>query len=240
MVSKKSVADESKKREFLLQLRECFGIVSTACRNSGVGKSSYYNWLQEDPEFASVAHEIISEQGDFVEGQLLKQIKYGNVTAIIFYCKTKLKDRGYTEKSVTPKVVSAPSVDVSAVEIKEKCFDYEGEYKRVKGEIEELLRGSNKYAPEMSLQIEVAARNLAFYRQLCFTARSEQLVNTEITREGNNKSVANPIVGMIQNQVAQVRQDLNALLMNYNKGEKSTPIDMESDPLLSLLRNGEE
>lgn len=35
---------------------------------------------------------------DFVESQLMKLIEEGNPTAIIFYCKTRLKDRGYSER----------------------------------------------------------------------------------------------------------------------------------------------
>ena len=33
-----------------------------------------------------------------VEGQLLSQIRRGNITAIIFFLKTKAKHRGYVER----------------------------------------------------------------------------------------------------------------------------------------------
>lgn len=53
-------------------------------------------------KYKTVADAIEHERDnttDFVENQLLKAIKAGNITAIIFYLKTQAKDRGYVERS---------------------------------------------------------------------------------------------------------------------------------------------
>ena len=54
--------------------------------------------MREDKEFAEAVEEIKESQIDYVEGQLIKNISAGKETSIIFYLKSKAKDRGYAEK----------------------------------------------------------------------------------------------------------------------------------------------
>tara|TARA_R110002050_G_scaffold81055_6_gene173256 strand:- start:499 stop:732 length:234 start_codon:yes stop_codon:yes gene_type:complete len=54
--------------------------------------------MKEDKEFAKAVEEIKEAQVDYVEGQLIKNISKGKETSIIFYLKSKAKDRGYAEK----------------------------------------------------------------------------------------------------------------------------------------------
>lgn len=74
------------------------GIVSSACSAVGVDRSTYYDWVKKDPEFAEAVEAINDRQLDYVESQLLRRIKEGDTTATIFYLKTKGKKRGYSEK----------------------------------------------------------------------------------------------------------------------------------------------
>ncbi len=89
---------ERNKVIFLKELEKAMGVVTTACKESGVSRSQYYTWLKEDPDFAKSVEEVPELQMDFVEAQLLKKIKDGSDQAIIFYLKTKGKKRGYTDK----------------------------------------------------------------------------------------------------------------------------------------------
>ena len=86
---------KANKKEFLKIHEECLGIVTASCKKANVSRTTFYKWLKEDEAFAQKIQEIDEVQGDFVENQLLKAIKEGDVSAIIYYCKTKLKKRGY-------------------------------------------------------------------------------------------------------------------------------------------------
>jgi len=105
------------KKGIVEALKECYGIVTDACRKAGVPRSTYYHWLNEDAEFKAAVEDTQEEAIDFVEGKLFQKINGvlvkkdedndGNPivydlppsdTAIIFYLKTKAKKRGYIER----------------------------------------------------------------------------------------------------------------------------------------------
>lgn len=90
----------NKKEKLLKALDETQGLIAHACKKAGnISRSTYYRYMKEDPEFAKKVEEIQENQIDFVEGQLIKNIASGRETSIIFYLKSKAKERGYTEKS---------------------------------------------------------------------------------------------------------------------------------------------
>ena len=62
-------------------------------------RQSYYNWMENDPAFAEEVEAIRQEQIDTVESALLNKIEGGDTTAVIFYLKTKGKERGYSERT---------------------------------------------------------------------------------------------------------------------------------------------
>ncbi len=80
-------------------LRRSAGNITVACKNVGVSRDTHYRWLHDDDWYNDECLKVDEETGDMVEGELMKHIRNGNLTAIIFYCKTKLKDRGYVEKN---------------------------------------------------------------------------------------------------------------------------------------------
>ena len=74
------------------------GNVSAACKQTGIGRTTHYKWMKEDEEYKEAVDNLEEVTHDFVENQLLKKIKQGDKTCIIFYLKTKAKERGYIEK----------------------------------------------------------------------------------------------------------------------------------------------
>lgn len=85
------------KKALLEALEASLGIVTIACRNVGIARSTFYNYIDNDPEFAAAVKDVEEVVLDFAESQLHKQIKEGNTAATIFYMKTKGKKRGYIE-----------------------------------------------------------------------------------------------------------------------------------------------
>ena len=89
---------EHHKKALLKALESALGVVTTACRQTDVGRTTYYQWLKEDPEFAKAVKDVQEIALDFAESQLHKQIKEGSTAATIFFLKTKGKQRGYVER----------------------------------------------------------------------------------------------------------------------------------------------
>ena len=90
---------QNKKEKLLKALQETQGLIYHACKKAGnISRSTYYRYMKEDKEFAKAVEEIKEAQVDYVEGQLIKNISKGKETSIIFYLKSKAKDRGYAER----------------------------------------------------------------------------------------------------------------------------------------------
>lgn len=89
---------EQTKKALLEALEKSLGVVTSACKVAGIARTTFYQYLKEDPEFAQQVKDIENITLDFAESQLHKQIKEGNTTATIFFLKTKGKKRGYVER----------------------------------------------------------------------------------------------------------------------------------------------
>ena len=104
------------KKALLEALKSSRGIVSAACEVVGVDRSTYYRYYNDDEVFRNECNDIENLVIDFAESKLYEQIKGNNITAIIFYLKTKGKRRGYYEKSISLNVNEnndKPEIDYS-------------------------------------------------------------------------------------------------------------------------------
>lgn len=86
------------KKALLEALEQSLGVVTSACKKVGIGRTTYYDYYRNDPEFRAAVDELSNVALDFAESQLHRQIKDGNTAATIFYLKTKGKQRGYIER----------------------------------------------------------------------------------------------------------------------------------------------
>lgn len=77
---------------FLEKYADSKGIITSACAMTGIDRSTYYDWIDNDPEFKDKVLKLGREQIDYVHDKLLAGIVDDNITAIIFYLKNKHPD----------------------------------------------------------------------------------------------------------------------------------------------------
>jgi len=132
-----------KKKSLIEYLKKSLGNITTACLNTDINRSTYYEWIKEDEGFKKQCEEVIPEETlDYVESKLFELIdgvtciKYDKKgeetiyhrppdnTSIIFYLKTKGKKRGYIEKSqVEHTIENKTDLDSLPIEDKKKILE---------------------------------------------------------------------------------------------------------------------
>lgn len=112
----KTRVENKKKRqvEFLEEFGKKANNVSATCKAIGIERPTFYNWIKEDKEFALKVSNVEESDIDMAESALKKQILGGNITAIIFYLKTKGKSRGYVERQ---EITGKDGVDIVIKEV---------------------------------------------------------------------------------------------------------------------------
>jgi hypothetical protein len=84
--------------EVIQAIRDNNGLLAAAARALNVNRTTVYNYVKRYPTIARALEEARDTNLDFAEGQLMKAVKAGNVTAIMFLLKTVGKNRGYVER----------------------------------------------------------------------------------------------------------------------------------------------
>lgn len=102
------------KKQLIEALEKSLGVVTTACKNVGIARSTFYEWLK-DEKFKKQVDDIQNIALDFAESQLHKQIMDGNTSATIFYLKTKGKNRGYFEKTQQDITTNDESINIPPI-----------------------------------------------------------------------------------------------------------------------------
>ena len=90
-----------------------FGIITKAAAAAEISRQTFYDWLNNDPEFKEAIDNAKPEDYflDFVEDMFLQLIKQGNTAATIFALKTKGKGRGYVEQTnIHQTIESLPEI----------------------------------------------------------------------------------------------------------------------------------
>lgn len=73
--------------------------VSATCKALNISRTTFYEWKKGNKELAEALENAEESMLDWAESKLLKAINDDNLTALIFFLKTKGKKRGYTESS---------------------------------------------------------------------------------------------------------------------------------------------
>jgi len=108
--SKQLEEREHRKQMFLEVYQKKGGIIYLACEAANVGRTTYFDWMRKDPQFAAAIRELDDYLLDFTESKLMAKIQSGNLTAMIFYLKCKGKKRGWVERQ---EVTGADGVPIA-------------------------------------------------------------------------------------------------------------------------------
>ena len=106
---------DKKKKAFIQAFEDAKGIVSYACKAVNISRQTYYRWKGEDNDFKEACEDIEEMVIDLVEGKLLNAINEGEITAMIFYLKTKGKKRGYVERFQLDDISDREPIEVHYV-----------------------------------------------------------------------------------------------------------------------------
>lgn len=85
-------------QEAIEAIRGSGGFVTEIAKRLGVSRTHVYRLRDKYVSVAEAIEDEREKQKDFAEGQLLKGINSGNMTAIIFFLKCQAKERGYVER----------------------------------------------------------------------------------------------------------------------------------------------
>lgn len=231
---------DQRKERFIKAYYAGYGIIASACEAVGIGRSTYYRWRDEDPEFRARVEEIGETQVDFVESKLMQLINANDTTAIIFYLKTKGKSRGYSQaaQSAVPKPAQSalPSTD------KEQAKMIANKVKSKKGYIVKLLKQQNKYTAELTYQVDIAAKLLVRADMLSdeILADGHRSVNVEYSREGNKRITVDPKERLYLDVLEKSQKALRALGMNTESKDKGGGQDYFSDFIQAVNAEDEE
>lgn len=86
------------KLNLIKALEKSMGVITTACKNVGIHRSTFYEYYNKDEEFRDEINDVSNIALDYVESKMFKQIEKGNTQLIKFYLATKGKKRGYIER----------------------------------------------------------------------------------------------------------------------------------------------
>lgn len=100
-----------RQKNFLKALEDVGGNIKAACMKSGIkSRNTVYDWMKK-PDFKAAVDAINEASIDYVESKLMTAIQNDNITAIIFYLKTKGKKRGYIE-TIENQITTNPFEDL--------------------------------------------------------------------------------------------------------------------------------
>lgn len=118
-----------KKQAMIKALEDTLGIVTHACKKVGIERVTHYAWLKEDAVYKAHIDNLNNVVVDFAESSLLKRVKEGSDTAIIFLLKCKGKDRGYGQDNYTKTEVTTTTPENQTLTIKIKSDSSIDEFK---------------------------------------------------------------------------------------------------------------
>lgn len=241
---------EQQKTAVVAEIIRCKGFKTVACTNVKLNPRTFRQWMADDAEFRQAVEDAVEIARDFrddkAEQKLFEQVEGGDTTAIIFYCKTRLKNRGYTERvlpqeakpeQAQPQQPTLPEPDGEKI-----AASIQKRITSKKTYIVKLLKKQGKYTPELSMQVKITAQLLIRTEILAeqIFGNGHQPTKIELSREGNERESVSPKEKLYLDLVEQSQKALKALGMNTDSRERKTDNDGFSEFMEQFKNDGDE
>jgi hypothetical protein len=226
---------EQKKAAIVAEIIRQKGFKGIACTAIGLNPRTFRQWMAEDAEFKQAvddAVEISKEYRDeLAEKALFDLVEAKDTTAVIFYNKTRNKNKGYTERFLPQQPKEEPKPETPALS---GTTTDEETAKRIKSKISgkkaylvKLLKEQGKYTAELSIQATVTAQLLVRTEILAeeILADGHDAINVEVSREGNERKSISPKEKLYLDFVEKSQRALRALGMNTDSKDRKTDGD---------------
>ncbi len=83
---------------FLYALTQSAFNVSKSLRTLNITKRTFEHWCNNDPGFSELMDEIHFHKKNFFENAFIRQVKQGQIMAVLHAVKTQCRDRGYGDQ----------------------------------------------------------------------------------------------------------------------------------------------
>jgi hypothetical protein len=107
-------------------LEKTGGLIAPAAKLLDMTRSGLYKRLSKDEKLQEARKEATEIVADMAEYKLIQGIQAGQPWAVLFYLKTRCKDRGYTEKTET-QITGSVEVKVTKEDILKRIEKMEQE-----------------------------------------------------------------------------------------------------------------
>ena len=95
----------AKKKYTIEEIKEALiksnGFHSTTAKYLNCTIQTVQNYINKSEILKETVKELKYKRDDIVENAIMKGVTEGNTSLIIFYAKTQMRDRGYSEKDLT-------------------------------------------------------------------------------------------------------------------------------------------
>lgn len=81
-----------KKEKFIEAYKQTNGNITDSSAVAGISRTTYYNWLEEDNNFALQIMDSEANLNDEIRQVLIDKAAQGDMTAVIFYLKNRHPD----------------------------------------------------------------------------------------------------------------------------------------------------
>jgi len=87
-----------KRKEIFIEAFKSNTNISQACKEAKIGRTTFYRWRKQKA-FSIKLDEAVESLKDQIENKLITKALNGDNACLIFFCFSRMKDRGYIEKS---------------------------------------------------------------------------------------------------------------------------------------------